>query len=90
MGYAVSRGGWLMTSQPGTGYIAYISTHITKTYLGVTQPKWMIVKEKEGYMLYTFMYGGYHRLTGFQHHKLLKDVKYYCDVEVERFHKGQY
>lgn len=89
MSYEINKAGWKIGSQPNTGYLAYFSTHKVVLYNGFSQPSWMIVKEGKGYMLYTFIHGGYHRLTGFQHHRLLKDVKYYCDVEVERFNNGQ-
>lgn len=85
-----TQSGWRLGQQNHTGYVAHFSEHITENYNGHIIPKWMIVKEPQGYMLYTFMYGGYHRLTGFQPHKKLKDVKNYCDVQVPRFERGDY
>lgn len=81
--------GWKRGHQPHTGYLAYFSTHKMETYNGVSMPKWMIVKD-DGYVLYVFMFGGYHRVKGLQPFKYLRDAKYYCDVEVEKFDRGIY
>ena len=89
MAFEINRRGWKRGTQPNTGYLAYFSTHKTISPNNET-PKWMIVKEPTGYMLYFFSNKGYQRLTGFQPHKLLKEVQYYCDVEVERFNQAQY
>lgn len=90
MSHAINREGWVRDYLPNTGYLVYSSTHKTVLYENRSFDKWMIVKEPNGYMLYVFMFGGYHPVKGFQPQKRLKDVQYYCDVEVERFNNGQY
>ena len=90
MSYTINREGWVRDYLPNTRYLVYSSMHNMVRYENQNHPKWMIVKEPKGYMLYVFMFGGYQPLKGFQPHKKLKDVQHYCDVEVERFNNGQY
>lgn len=88
--FEISKGGWLRGVQPNTGRLAYFSHHNKVQHNGFILPYWMIVKEENGYMLYMCLRGEYTRLIGFMHHKLLRDVKFYCDVEVEKFKAGIY
>lgn len=86
--FEVSKTGWKRAVDSNTGFITYSSTHRQLPYIPdrtKNYPEWKIVKEPEGYMLYFFDGHFYERLIGFQHHKRLCDVQYYCDVEVELF-----